>query len=156
MTSKTESLHQATREVRACFNRLKAVADDIHADLGVTAALRAIIEYLAENGPHTAPQIARAKGVTRQHIQVSADALVEAGFVAFSENPAHKRSQLMGLTGKGQTAFAEMRKRETAILKQLAENHDPAELAAAVEVLRRLHADLDKLMDAPASILNKT
>lgn len=150
MTSKTETLHQVTREVRACFNRLKAVADALHADLGVTAALRAIIEYLAENGPHTAPQIARAKGVTRQHIQVSADALVDAGFVQFVENPAHKRSQLMTLTEKGQVAFATMRKREAVILVQLAENHEAADLAAAANVLGRLHADLDGLVMASA------
>lgn len=150
MTSKTESLHQVTREVRACFNRLKAVADGLHADLGVTAALRAIIEFLAENGPHTAPQIARAKGVTRQHIQVSADALADAGFVQFAENPAHKRSQLMTLTDKGQGAFATMRKREAVILNQLSANHEAADLAAAADVLGRLHADLDGLAKASA------
>ncbi len=145
MTSKAETLHSVTREVRACFNRLKAVADAMHADLGVTASLRAVIESLAEGGPQTVPQIARAKGVTRQHIQVSADALVADGFAVFADNPAHKRSQLLDLTPKGTRAFATMRSREAGALKDLAENHSLADLETALAVLAGLHRDLDRI-----------
>ena len=101
-------------------NTLKALADEMHEDLGVTASMRAVLESLADEDEQTVPQIARTKGVSRQHIQVIVDALTKGAFVVLRDNPAHKRSALVALTNRGQSTFKEIRRREQAILEKLA------------------------------------
>src|SRR5262245_28999821 len=114
--TKAERLVALTRAVRGLFNRLKALGDDLHGDLTITTAMRAVMETLAEAGPMTVPQIAKSKGVTRQHIQLLADALSGGGWVTVKDNPAHKRSSLIALTEKGKRMFAKMRVREIPVI----------------------------------------
>lgn len=132
-----------TREVRACFNRLKAAADALHRGLGITAAMRAVIEALHEGGEQTVPAIARAKGVTRQHIQVLVNDLVAAGLVATRANPADGRSPLVALTGGGRTTFARMRAREKEVFADLARALGSCDLDAAVATLAAVRTHLD-------------
>ena len=70
------------------------------------------MESLADAGEQTVPQIARAKGVSRQHIQVNVDTLTKAALVALRDNPGHKRSPFVTMTKLGQSAFKVMRRRE--------------------------------------------
>lgn len=141
--TKVEKMVALTTAVRAVFNRLKGLGDDLHGDLEVTAAMRALMETLAADGAMTVPQIARLKGVTRQHIQLLADALIAAGFAAVKENPAHRRSALIALTDKGRRTFAKMRARELPIVAALADEFDAQELDRATTVLTRLAARLE-------------
>jgi len=141
--TKAEKMAALTAAVRAVFNRLKALGDDLHGDLEVTAAMRAVMETLAADGAMTVPQIARLKGVTRQHIQLLADALAAAGLAAIKENPAHRRSSLIALTDKGRRTFAKMRAREVPIVAELADDFDAQELDRAATVLARLAARLE-------------
>lgn len=142
--SKTEKMTALTAAVRAVFNRLKALGDDVHADLGVTAAMRAVMETLATEGGLTVPQIAKLKGVSRQHIQLLADALAEADLIAVKKNPAHRRSSLIALTDKGKRTFAKMRAREEPIIEAIAERFDTAELDRAAMLLQRVASLLDE------------
>src|SRR5690348_8726939 len=64
-----------TRRIRECCDHLDALEDVLRQDVGVTAAMRAVLEALHERGAQTVPQIARSKKVTRQHIQALADKL---------------------------------------------------------------------------------
>jgi DNA-binding MarR family transcriptional regulator len=152
--TKAEKMTALTAAVRAVFNRLKALGDDLHGDLAVTSAMRAVMETLSAEGPMTVPQIARAKGVTRQHIQLLADALAEAGLAAVKENPAHRRSSLIALTEKGKRTFAKMRAREIPVVSELANEFDAQDLDRATAVLTRLAARLETRMmegrDEPA------
>jgi DNA-binding MarR family transcriptional regulator len=143
LTSAASHLYAVIRDIRACFNRLKALADAMHRDLGITASMRAVMESLAEK-QQPVPQIARTKGVSRQHIQASVDALLRKGLVELRENPAHKRSRLVTLTAQGQTAFAEIRRREVSVLAQLADGVAPATLNTTSELLRTLTQRLDE------------
>lgn len=139
-----------TLAVRGVFNRLKALGDELHGDLEITTAMRAVMETLSDVGPMTVPQIAREKGVTRQHVQLLADALVEAGMAAVKENPAHRRSSLIALTEKGKRAFAKMRAREAPIVEQIAAPFDAHDLDRAAAVLTRLAASIDERLKAEA------
>jgi DNA-binding MarR family transcriptional regulator len=132
-----------TQAVRSVFNRLKALGDQLHGDLEITTAMRAVMETLTV-GPMTVPQIAKLKGVTRQHIQLLADALVEAGLAVVKENPAHRRSSLITLTEKGKRAFAKMRAREEPVIDAIAWEFDAQELERATGVLNRLAMRLDE------------
>jgi DNA-binding MarR family transcriptional regulator len=141
MTRKSETLLAVIREVRTGFNRLKAVADGLHRDLAINASMRAVLEAVAA-GEQTVPQIARARSVARQHIQVNVDALLEAGLVVLRDNPGHKRSAFVVPTARGRQVFATMQARERVLLDRLAAGHDEGQLAAALSVLRDLNQQL--------------
>lgn len=130
--------------VRAVFNRLKAMGDELHGDLEITTAMRAVMETLSAAGPMTVPQIAREKGVTRQHIQLLTDALLEAGHAIAKENPAHRRSPLIALTDKGKRVFEKMSAREVPIIEEIAGEFDLKELERATQLLNRLSARLEE------------
>ena len=140
------AIETIARDIRRLFHLLKAVANALHADLGISASMRAVLESLALNGPSTVPQIARARPVTRQHIQMIVDELLKARLVELRPNPAHKRSALVALTPAGESAFATMRRREAVLLDQLAVNLDRADTAAAIRVLGRMKERLLALL----------
>ena len=142
MTNAIRNLDALSRAIRASFSRLRALGDALHADLGITASMRAVMESLAERGAQTVPQIARAKGVSRQHIQVNVDALIEAGLVAVNSNPEHKRSSLLDLSKAGRRAFDKMRRREAEILRDLVRRVPRADVAIALRTLQVFNAAL--------------
>lgn len=133
-----DALYRLIVEVRRAFHDLGAYADALHADLEITAAMRAVMEYLADNGPETVPNIARDKKVTRQHIQQLADALVARGMAKWVDNPRHKRSKLLELSPAGEKAFAEIRRREAGALRRLASHFEHDDVQRASETLGRL------------------
>lgn len=138
------SLEALTREIRRAFQSLRAAADDLHRDLGITAAMRSVMEHLADGPPQTVPGIARAKNVTRQHIQQIANALVEAGLLDAIANPRHQSSPLLALSPRGMRTFALLRKRETVALNRLAKAMRGADIGAASDALRRLSSALGR------------
>ena len=142
MNAKGKKLYRAIRGLRGCFNRLKALASEMHADLGITASMRAVMETLAEEGDKAVPEIARIKGVSRQHIQVNVNALVDENLVKLIDNPAHKRSLLVALTKNGRTAFREMRRREASTLDYLAADFKADTLDNAAAMLSELNHKL--------------
>lgn len=148
MKDQEKALYALFSEVRTCFNLLKSLAEELHGDTGVTPAMRAVLEALSRGGPQTVPDIAREKGVSRQHIQVIVNALVEAGLVETRENPAHRRSQLVALTKPGAETFAGLTHREKAPLEALASEFDSEALHQARETLiginERLHNEIAK------------
>lgn len=143
MTRDAISLNWLIVNVRLCFHRLKAVADELHADLEITASMRGVLESLDDGGDWTVPRIARTKGVSRQHIQVTVDTLRTASLVEERSNPAHRRSPLIVATARGRAAFSEMRRREKEILERLAADLSPAGIAATRETLAALNDLLD-------------
>src|SRR3954464_3148661 len=81
-----------TREVRLTFHQLKAAAEALHADPdGLGAAHRGVLESLHRDGAQSVPALARARPVSRQHIQVLANRLLELRLVETVQNPAHQR-----------------------------------------------------------------
>ena len=48
------------------FFLLKALGDDLHADLGVTTSMRGVMTSLATLGPRTVPDLARERPVSRR------------------------------------------------------------------------------------------
>lgn len=148
MTPEAQRLVSVIGRIRTCFNLLKGLADALHRDLGVTGSMRAVMEALDGESPQTVPRMARAKGVSRQHIQVIVDALVGAGLAALHDNPAHRRSPLVALTEAGSAAFAEIRRREERLLDALADGLSAADLEAAAAALAALEERL-RALDGP-------
>jgi DNA-binding MarR family transcriptional regulator len=100
--------------------------------------MRAVLEHLEARGRSTVPELARAKAVSRQSVQALADALGEAGLVDLEPNPRHRRSPFLTLSDEGRRVFQAMRRDEQRVFETLAEDFDPAEVAAARRVLARL------------------
>jgi DNA-binding MarR family transcriptional regulator len=144
VTDASENLYALIVEIRASFNRLRAFADTMHADLSITASMRAVMESVFGQEPQSVPEIARRKGVSRQHIQVNVDALCEKGLVELRDNPAHKRSPLVALTRKGRAAFEKIREREALALEELADGLPERNVKAALKVLRKLRQRLEQ------------
>ncbi|MEQ8736759.1 MAG: MarR family winged helix-turn-helix transcriptional regulator [Rhodospirillaceae bacterium] len=142
--AKPQTLDAVIRSIRACFNRLKATGDALHADVGITSAMRAVMESLAEGGAQTVPDVAKNKRVSRQHIQTLADQVAQAGLLTFKKNPSHKRSSLMGLTANGKRAFAAMKDREVVALQELATVVPEKDLVVTLRTLNKLQTALDE------------
>lgn len=140
-----ETLEALLGEVRGCFNRLKGLAEELHADLEVSAPERAVLEALARGSALTVPEIAARRGVSRQHVQVIMNALIDRALVTSLANPAHKRSPHFALSDGGARLFAAMRAREAAVLEQLADGLETAAVRDAGQVLARLNARLTTL-----------
>ena len=77
------------------------------------------MEFLYPDTQLSVPQIAQQYSVSRQHVQVTVNHLLEIGILLSTANPRHKRSQLMRLTEKGQTLFMQIRSKDSEILQQV-------------------------------------
>jgi DNA-binding MarR family transcriptional regulator len=142
--AEAEALTGLIRELRGCFNRLKRLAAALHDDLAVTPSMRAVLEALADGADRTVPDIAGARGVTRQHVQVIMNALVDRALVESRANPAHRRSPRYRLSDAGKAVFGRIRDRETAVLGRLAGDLDDRTLAGARATLATLNRRLDE------------
>ena len=112
MTIEIEAL---LNEVRLLYHRIVQVGELLHVDESVSLGMRAVLEYLLRNGPTTVPEIARSRSVTRQHIQILVNDLLDQDLVVLEDNPLHKRSSLVTLTKESERIIRRMRKRESQL-----------------------------------------
>lgn len=131
-------------ETRLLFHSLKQWADRLHADLGMTAAMRGVLDLLLLSGPATVPGMARTRGASRQHIQQQVDVLLERGFVERQPNPAHKRSSMIALTDKGRAVIQNMRAEEDHALSRLQVGVSDNAVLEAAQVLSSWRAALQR------------
>ena len=138
-----EALDHVVRLVRDTFPRLQAAGDRLHRHIGVTPAMRAVLESLLDGGAQTVPAIARSRSVSRQHIQSLADGLAAAGLVHAEPNPAHRRSPLLSLSSRGRAVVAALRGAEAPVLAELAAALPADDVAATARTLSALCEALD-------------
>ena len=122
-------------ETRLLFFALKQWSETLHAELGLTAAMRGVLELILLGGPATVPGMARVHGVSRQHIQQQVDALRERDFVERQDNPAHKRSSMIALTDKGRALTQNMRAEELNTLSRMQVGASDSAVLGAAQVL---------------------
>ncbi len=139
-----QPLHQAILAVRRLFNALAGTAERTHAELGVTASQRAVLEILHARGPRTVPQVAREQGVSRQHIQVVVNGLLAAGLVECHDNPDHLRSPIVRLASAGARACEAIRRREARLLTELAKRIPGADLKVTLKTLDAMESGLSR------------
>jgi len=88
--NKAKAFEDLATQVRRNFHRLKALGEEVH-DLGkLSTSHRAVLESLYKGGPQTVPEMARARPVSRQHIQKLVNVLLDEELVQTVPNPAHK------------------------------------------------------------------
>lgn len=132
-------------EVVATFHRLRALAAELHGRGEPTAADRGVLRSLVQHGPQTVPQLARARPVSRQHIQLVVDKLLQECLVESAENPSHRRSKLVRPTAKGRALLAAMSRREARLLRRFNPGATLARIEEAAATLRIVNARLTRL-----------
>lgn len=148
MTPKETELYRLTHQVRTLFHQMANATDALHIDNGITAGMRAILEMLS-GGEKTVPDMARARRVSRQHIQILVNDLIDAGLVESQFNPSHKKSSLIVMTPKGENMFAKMRSREETLLSAAAKTLSSNDIAVARKALAALDTFFSEYSAAP-------
>jgi len=122
----------------ALFHGLKATAAAVHGDGEDSAGRRGLLRSLGREGPRTVPALARARPVSRQHVQALVNGLRADGLVELRRNPAHRRSHLVALTGKGRRRLARLVAKERRFLSGLGEVGGARALRKTAAVLAAL------------------
>ena len=144
MTNEIETL---LNEVRLLYHRIVQVGEQLHANETVTLGMRAVLEFLLITGPTTVPDIARSRSVTRQHIQILVNDLLEQELVVLEDNPLHKRSSFVTLTKEGERVIRRMRKRESQLYQATKFGMRRNELKTAASTLANVRDDLKGIGD---------
>jgi DNA-binding MarR family transcriptional regulator len=136
MSEKAQALETLIAETISLYQRLRAVAEELHGFERLSGGKRGVLRDLYQNGMQTVPQMARSRPVSRQHIQTIVNPLYEEGLVEFVENPAHRRSRLVRLTRKGAELVEEMERRETDLLSRFTIDVSEQDIIDSASVLR--------------------
>lgn len=136
--SHSSLLYQLIWQTRRLFQRLRSTSEELLEGNGINASHRAVLEFLHQEQPQTVPQIAREKSVSRQHVQIIVNELLDLDLIKSSENPAHKRSPLIQLTSKGKALFESIQKKETAFLQPIEEQFSQKELIVTIKTLKSI------------------
>ena len=152
LTDTSHKLVKVLDEAVALNFRLQRVAEELHRQGPASSARRGILRNLSDEGPQSVPQMARTRGVSRQHVQSLVNSLMEEGLVEIAPNPAHQKSGLVQLTDAGKQAVRDNTRREAVLVKECTPYVHNAELDTAYEVLHRVREFLessqcDKLID---------
>ena len=128
-------------ETIALFRWLAWVSEQLYGEDGRGVARRWVLRRLSRDGPQTVPQLARTRRMRRQSMQPIVDALVDDGLVAWSHNPAHKRSRLATVTASGKRLVARLDDIDARVLRAVSRDISEAEA-------RSLHGALRSVLQA--------
>ena len=132
----------------ATFHKMRHLGRRVGAVSEEGGGVWGLMRSLALDGPQTVPQLARARPVTRQHIQTLVNGLLDDGLVRLIDNPRHKRSRLVALTAAGKRRYEKLDQAVLALTRRLAPAISAEECAAALRVLARINEALDRLIAA--------
>jgi DNA-binding MarR family transcriptional regulator len=110
--------YQITWLIRRLFRAMGQRSNEQLSGRGLTAADRAVLEFLSAADGLTVPEIAARYQVSRQHIQVTVNGLVAKGLLTTRENPKHKRSLVIALTARGRKLFASILEEDLATVEE--------------------------------------
>ena len=130
-------------EMRVVLHRLVEITDQLNAERDISAPTRAVLEFLDRNGPTTVPDIARARHVSRQHIQTLVNELTTAGLVESLANPGHRRSSLSALTQAGVEVITSTLAAERQAIEPLLATVPADGIAAAAETMHTIRLALE-------------
>lgn len=105
--------------IRRLFRALGQKSNENLEEFGITAADRAVLEFLYPEKKLSVPEIAEQYHVSRQHVQATVNSLLNGGLVVNKENPRHKRSPLIMLNAKGRRLFARVIQKDEEAIAQL-------------------------------------
>lgn len=132
------------RAVGTLNRSLLGVGESIAAAAGQTHARSMCLQQIVGE-PRTVANIAARLGTTRQSAQRVADLLVEDGLAAYTENPRHRRAQLLALTADGHAALSAMRSKHQDWVRRAAASLESKHLAELAGQLREIDQIINQL-----------
>ncbi len=137
-----QAVDRFTFEVALLFFRMRAVANEYIGQGRHSTGRRSILRSVSQR-PQTVPEMARERGVSRQHVQKLVDALVADRLVMTRVNLADRRSRLVSPTSMGNTFFRALRVREAKLFADLARGLDPKDFRRATTLIKELRSRLE-------------
>lgn len=128
--------------IRRLFRAMGQMAEGYLQELGVTAADRAVMEFIHPDRELTVPEIAGRYNVSRQHVQVTVNRLLDLKLISAKGNPRHKRSPLIVLTRRGRTLFGRIRAHEKELVDGLFSTIGADDRHIALRTLETLYSRL--------------
>jgi len=105
--------------LRRLFRALADRSNQNLLNLGVTAADRAVMEFLYPDLTLSVPEIAARYQVSRQHVPTTVNRLQDAGLLQAAANPRHRRSPLILLTRRGRELFERIKTSDLSEIEAL-------------------------------------
>lgn len=105
--------------IRRLFRALSQKSNENLENFGISSADRAVMEFLFPDKALSVPDIAEKYQVSRQHIQVTVNSLLDKALLQTKKNPRHKRSSLITLTTEGRRLFKAIIKKDEKVVEQL-------------------------------------
>jgi len=140
--SKAEAIAELMLEVAQCFFRIRAVGQKTGLITSWGGGAFGFMRSLALLGPLTVPQIAQMRPTSRQRMQRLADELAADGLVEFIDNPKHRRSKLVRLTGKGDAHYRELKARFLGIASTMGVGLSEGDIRSTTKIVRQLSGDV--------------
>lgn len=130
--------------IRRLFRAMGRMAGDYLQDLGISAADRAVMEFLYPGERLSVPEIASRYSVSRQHVQVTINGLAQKNLVMAEANPRHKRSSLILLTPRGKALFRKIRERDKKVIDELFCGIPAGDKRSTLRTLQALYSQLNE------------
>ena len=143
VSGQARAIESIINETTSLYQRLRVVAEEVHGFGKLSGGRRGILKGLNRYGPQTVPQMARARPVSRQHIQTIVNPLADEGLVELIDNPAHKRSRLVRLTERGSKLIEEMNDREARLFSRVELGISEKDIRDAAAVLRSVRESFE-------------
>ena len=140
--SKAQAVADLMLEVAQCFFRIRAMGQKTGLITSWGGGSFGFMRSLAVLGPLTVPQIAQMRPTSRQRMQRLADELAAEGLVEFVDNPKHRRSKLVQLTGEGTARYYEFNTRLLLVASTTGLSIGEADIHKAIEIVRLLSDDV--------------
>ncbi len=140
--SRQQDNYEITWLIRRLFRAMGAAADEYLQESGLSAAERAVMEFLYPTVKLSVPAIAARYNVSRQHVQVTVNALRKRGLLRAENNPQHKRSALIRLSSLGRDCFREIRKNEAAAIDRIFHDVSDKSLETTRATLQTLYQNI--------------
>jgi DNA-binding MarR family transcriptional regulator len=136
-SARAETFTRVIDAVFACNGGFLAAGDALTAPVGLTAAQWQVLGFL-EDGPATAAEVARRRGLRRQSVQETVNRLLRNGMLDRLPNPADARAPLLVLTAQAQEALRKLGAAQVEWAEGLAAEVPEEDLETTLRTLRRL------------------
>lgn len=133
-----EALMEVMRWLRPAYREVSLAVERELSRRDVSVPLRGLLEALHRIQPATTPELTRELRVPRQFVRKIVEEGRARGFVEDRPNPAHRTSHRHTLTDLGEHTFADIRRREVAVLQALHLAIEPDDARRCAELLRTL------------------
>lgn len=134
--------YRITWLIRRLFRAMGYRAGEYLEGLGISAADRAVMEFIYPDRKLSVPEIARRYRVSRQHVQVTVNSLIDKDLASAVDNPGHKRSPLIMLTDQGRALFDTVLERDREAIDKLFANVPHDDRRQTRETLEKLFNNL--------------